>query len=252
MIKKRKRKTDRKNLFDYRAWSEEEIRIIRRVYPSNGRDATQQALVRAGYDRSLSAINCRAKEQGLLYQASLERQGKYVRLVVVDSLTCPSGESRVSGRALRAAKRDGVLIRESVSPYPYMVPVDWAAKYAEEIARYDMEARHKLATWWRNHRVAQEFRITEEHLSVAKRIATPLGRAIRTVPHKVYELHNENRQLGVPGVRVRLWEPTAAVRAAAAYHQWLENSPNAEHARFAKMREAIKKIRRAEALASEE
>jgi hypothetical protein len=250
----KKRKTERKNIVEYRPWSEEEIRIVRRTYPSAGNAATQAALARAGYERTSDAINSRAQLEGLLYQMTIERRGDYVRLVMVEPIKT-GDESRVSKRALRAAKRDGVILRDNVPPYPYLVPADWADKYVEEMAWYDMEARHKLATWWRNHRVAKEFDITADHLTVAKRTNTPLGKAIKSIPHKVYELHNENRHTHegtVTGIRVLLWEPTAAVRAAAKYLDWLRNSPEAEWARFAKMREAIKKILREEARESEE
>jgi len=242
----KKRKTERQNIYDYRSWTVAETFILRRTYPSGGNIATQEALARAGYERTVNSINSRAKHEKLMYQASPERKGTHVRLVVVESEACGDGSVRVSARALRMAKKDGVILREKVHPFAYLVPVEWAEEYANKVAEHDMEARHKLATWWRNHRVAQEFRITEDHLSVAKRHNTPLGRAIRTIPHKVYEM------IGQDFRRVRLWEPTAAVRAAATYLNWLENSPDAEHARFCKMREAIKKIRREAARANEE
>lgn len=242
----KKRKTERRNIHDYRSWTEEETWILRRTYPSAGNLATQQALAKAGFFRSVNSINARAKHEQIMYQASPERKGTHVRLVVVESEGCGDGSVRVSARALRAAKKDGVILREKVHPFAYLVPVEWAEEYVNKIAEYDAEARHKLATWWRNHRVAQEFRISEDHLAVAKRYDTPLGRAIRTIPHKVYEMTGQDFR------RVRLWEPTAAVRAAANYINWLENSPDAEWARFCKMREAIKRIRREAARASEE
>jgi hypothetical protein len=240
------RKSERRNVQDYRPWTEEEVRILRRVYPTGGNAAAKAALAKVGYERSSDAINARAQIEGLLYQMSVERRGLYVRLVMVEPVKS-GDESRVSKRALRAAKRDGVILRDNVPPYPYLVPCDWADRYVEEMALYDMEARQRLATWWRTHRVAKEFDIATDHVRVAYRRNTPLGRALRTVPRKIYELHNENRHLpnGVAeGVRVLLWEPLAAVRAASAYRNWLERSPEAEMARFAKMREAIKKIRR--------
>lgn len=240
------RKTERRNILDYRSWTEAETFILRRTYPSGGNLATREALARAGYKRSADSINARAKHEGIMYQASPERKGTHVRLVIVESEACGNGSVRVSSRALRMAKKDGVILREKVHPFAYLVPVEWAEAYVNKIAEYDAEARHKLATWWRNHRVAQEFRITEDHLSVAKRYDTPLGRAIRTIPHRVYEMN------GYEFRRVRLWEPTAAVKAAATYLNWLENSPQAEWARFCKMREAIKKVRREAARVNEE
>lgn len=245
------KKTDRKNLHDYRPWSEEEIKILRRTYPSSGNASTRAALKRAGYERSKDSVNARAQIEGILYQMTAERSGSYVRLVMVEPIK-GDRESRVSQRALRAARRDGVILRDNVPPYAYLVPSDWADAYVERMARYDMEVRHKLATWWRTHRVAKEFGIEEDHVSVAKRHKTPLGRAIQSIPHGVYELHSENREVNgvrVEGIRVLLWDPIAAVKAAGRYLNWLEHSPSAEMARFAKMREAIKRIRReAEAL----